>query len=94
MSDGPKTPGDERRQPDDEYGEVREPGTFRIECLLPGPIERLWSYLTESEKRRRWFGAGQVVPVILYSTASDWSASGGAIISRDDLRGNRIEFPT
>jgi uncharacterized protein YndB with AHSA1/START domain len=92
MSDGPKTPGDECRQPDDEYGEVREPRTFRIERLLPGPIERVWSYLTESEKRRRWFGAGQVVPVILHNTASD--GSGGVITSRDDLRGNRIEFPT
>ncbi len=58
MTDGPKKPGDKRRQPDDEYGEVKEPETFRIERLLPGPIERVWSYLTEPEKRRRWFGAG------------------------------------
>jgi uncharacterized protein YndB with AHSA1/START domain len=58
MSDGPTKPGDGRRQPDDVYGEVKEPGTFRIERLLPGPIERVWSYLTEPEKRRRWFGAG------------------------------------
>jgi uncharacterized protein YndB with AHSA1/START domain len=60
MSDGPKKPSDKRRQPDDEYGEVREPETFRIERLLPGPIERVWSYLTEPEKRRRWFGTGQM----------------------------------
>jgi uncharacterized protein YndB with AHSA1/START domain len=58
MSDGPKKPGDKRRQSTDEYGEVSEPGTFRMERLLPGPIERVWSYLTEPEKRRRWFGAG------------------------------------
>jgi uncharacterized protein YndB with AHSA1/START domain len=58
MSDGPKKPGDKRRQPDDECGEVKEPQTFRIERLLPGPIERIWSYLTEPEKRRRWFGGG------------------------------------
>jgi len=54
MSDGPKKPSDKRN----EYGEVGEPGTFRIERLLPGPIERVWSYVTEPEKRRRWFGAG------------------------------------
>src|ERR1700720_2913456 len=60
MSDGPKKPGERRRQPNDEYGEVREPETFRIERLLPGPIERVWSYLTEPEKRKKWFGAGEV----------------------------------
>jgi uncharacterized protein YndB with AHSA1/START domain len=60
MSDKPKRPSDERRQPDDEYGEVTEPGTFRIERLLPGPIERVWSYLVEPEKRRKWFGGGPI----------------------------------
>ena len=34
--------------------------TVRIERLLPGPIERLWSYLTESEKRRQWLAAGEM----------------------------------
>jgi uncharacterized protein YndB with AHSA1/START domain len=58
MSDGPEKAGDNRRQPDDACGEITEPGTFRIERLLPGPIERVWSYLTEPEKRKRWFGAG------------------------------------
>lgn len=58
MSDAPKKPADNRRQSNDEYGELTEPGTFRIERLLPGPIERVWSYLTEPEKRRKWFGAG------------------------------------
>lgn len=30
----------------------------RIERLLPGPIERVWSYLTESELRRKWLASG------------------------------------
>jgi uncharacterized protein YndB with AHSA1/START domain len=60
MSGGAKKPGGEGRQPDDAYGEVREPGTFRIERMLPGPIERVWSYLTDPEKRRKWFGAGSM----------------------------------
>ncbi|MDI7860885.1 SRPBCC family protein [Rhizobiaceae bacterium n13] len=34
--------------------------SVRIERLLPGPIERVWSYLTEQEKRRRWMAAGVV----------------------------------
>lgn len=40
------------------YGVVTEPGTVRIERLLPGPIERLWSYLTQSDKRGAWLASG------------------------------------
>ncbi len=32
--------------------------TVRIERLLPGPIERVWSYITESEKRQTWLARG------------------------------------
>jgi uncharacterized protein YndB with AHSA1/START domain len=35
----------------------------RFERLLPGPIERVWAHLTESEKRRRWLARG---PMELY----------------------------
>ena len=34
-----------------EYGVVLESGAVRFERLLPGPIERVWSYLVEGEKR-------------------------------------------
>jgi uncharacterized protein YndB with AHSA1/START domain len=43
-----------------EYGELVGPGTLRIERLLPGPIERVWSYLVESEKRGKWLAAGDM----------------------------------
>ncbi len=36
-----------------------EPGTVRLERLLPGPVERVWSYLTESDKRAKWLAAGK-----------------------------------
>ena len=29
------------------------------ECLLPGPIERVWDYLTDSTKRGKWFAFGK-----------------------------------
>jgi uncharacterized protein YndB with AHSA1/START domain len=32
---------------------------LRLERLLPGPIERAWSFLTESEKRGRWLATGE-----------------------------------
>lgn len=41
-----------------EYGEIIGPGTLRIERLLPGPIERAWAFLTESEKRGKWLASG------------------------------------
>src|SRR5262245_39708645 len=43
-----------------EYGEIVGPGTLRIERLLPGPIERVWAYLTESEKRGTWLARGEM----------------------------------
>jgi len=36
-----------------------EPGTVKMERLLPGPVERVWAYLTESEKRAKWLAAGE-----------------------------------
>ena len=41
-----------------EYGVVTQPDTVRIERLLPGPIECVWAYLTDSEKRGKWFASG------------------------------------
>jgi uncharacterized protein YndB with AHSA1/START domain len=43
-----------------DYGVVTDVGTVRLERVLPGPIERVWSYLTESEKRGQWFAAGDM----------------------------------
>jgi uncharacterized protein YndB with AHSA1/START domain len=34
--------------------------TLKIERLLPGPIERVWAYLAESQLRRQWLAAGQM----------------------------------
>jgi uncharacterized protein YndB with AHSA1/START domain len=42
------------------YGELIEPTTLKIERLLPGPVERVWAYLTESERRSRWLAAGEM----------------------------------
>ncbi|HEV7462988.1 MAG TPA: SRPBCC family protein [Methyloceanibacter sp.] len=41
-----------------EYGVVTETRTVRLERVLPGPIERVWDYLTDSKKRGKWFGSG------------------------------------
>jgi uncharacterized protein YndB with AHSA1/START domain len=44
----------------DPYGVLTEPATVKIQRLLPGPIERVWAYLTESELRRKWLAAGEM----------------------------------
>src|ERR1700720_4114427 len=44
----------------DAYGVLTEPATLKIQRLLPGPIERVWAYLTESDLRRKWLAAGQM----------------------------------
>ena len=35
------------------------PSTVRLERLLPGPVERVWSYITESKKRATWLADGE-----------------------------------
>jgi len=44
----------------DDYGVLTEPATLKIQRLLPGPIDRVWAYLTESDLRRKWLAAGEM----------------------------------
>ena len=43
-----------------DYGTITEAGAIRFERLLPGPIERVWAYLTDppsagpGSRRGRW----------------------------------------
>lgn len=34
------------------------PDAIRLERLLPGPIEQVWSFLVDSDKRARWLASG------------------------------------
>jgi len=45
----------------DSYGEVIAPDTVRLERHLPGSIERVWEYLTDSELRGKWLATGAMV---------------------------------
>ena len=40
------------------YGTLSEPATLTLERLLPGSIDRVWAYLTESDLRKQWLAAG------------------------------------
>jgi uncharacterized protein YndB with AHSA1/START domain len=41
-----------------EYATTPDPTSIRLERLLPGPVERVWAYLVEPEKRALWFVGG------------------------------------
>lgn len=48
----------------DAYGVLIEPATVRIQRLLPGSVERLWAYMTQSDLRRQWLAAGPMDLVV------------------------------
>jgi uncharacterized protein YndB with AHSA1/START domain len=41
-----------------EFGVVTRPRTIRFQRVLPGPIDRVWAFLTESDKRGKWLASG------------------------------------
>lgn len=42
------------------FADVVDARTLVLRRRLPGPIERVWSYLTDSELRRQWLAAGEM----------------------------------
>lgn len=44
------------------FAALTSPDTVRLERVLPGPIERVWRHLTDSELRRQWLAAGDMAP--------------------------------
>jgi uncharacterized protein YndB with AHSA1/START domain len=44
----------------DAYGALIGPDSLRIQRLLPGPIERVWAYLVDSELRKLWMASGDI----------------------------------
>ncbi len=41
-----------------DYAKFNTRGEVCLVRLLPGPIERVWQYITDPEKRARWFAGG------------------------------------
>lgn len=42
------------------FGERIDPASVRLERILPGPIERVWDYLTRSDLRGQWLATGDM----------------------------------
>jgi uncharacterized protein YndB with AHSA1/START domain len=43
---------------DIDYGRVIAPAEVRFERVLPGPIETVWEFLVDSDKRGQWLASG------------------------------------
>jgi uncharacterized protein YndB with AHSA1/START domain len=41
------------------FGILLDQRSLRLERMLPGPIERVWAYITESDKRAKWLAPGE-----------------------------------
>lgn len=44
------------------FGVLADPTTLTLRRTLPGPIERVWAYITDGELRRQWLAAGDLSP--------------------------------
>jgi uncharacterized protein YndB with AHSA1/START domain len=42
------------------HGVLAPDKSLRIQRRLPGPIERVWAYLTDSDLRRQWLASGSM----------------------------------
>lgn len=45
-----------------DHARLTHPTTLEIVRTLPGPIERVWQYLTVSDLRAKWFCGGELEP--------------------------------
>jgi len=58
------------------YGKVIGSGTIRFERILPGPIERVWEYLIDSDKRQLWLASGKMEPRVGAKVALSYDNTG------------------
>ena len=42
------------------HGVLTDPTTLTLQRRLPGPVQRVWAYLTDSTLRRQWLAAGDM----------------------------------
>ena len=60
------------------YGTLLDAHAIRFERDLPGPIERVWSYLTESDLKATWIGGGEIPREVGGEFAIRWDGENGA----------------
>jgi uncharacterized protein YndB with AHSA1/START domain len=75
---------------------LQDDRTVQIERVLPGPLERLWAYLTRAEHLRTWLADGDVPPQVGAQVALSQQPDGVPIRTGGIIRGTvtRVEAPT
>lgn len=69
----------------DDFARITDGSTLVIQRWLPGPIERLWRYLTDGEQRRKWLASGDMALVPGAGFELVWQ--------NDDLSGGAADRP-
>jgi uncharacterized protein YndB with AHSA1/START domain len=59
------------------FGTLLDARTIRFVRDLPGPIERAWAYLTESDLKATWIGATEIPSTIGGETTMTWEGEDG-----------------
>jgi uncharacterized protein YndB with AHSA1/START domain len=62
---------------DDGFGTLLDAHTIRYERDLPGPIERVWAYLTESDLKATWIGPGETPSEVGGERTTTWEGEDG-----------------
>ena len=62
---------------DGDYGTRIDSHTIRFERDLPGPIERVWAYLTDSDKRATWLYPGDIPSAPGGESRKSWPGEDG-----------------
>ncbi|SJZ71315.1 Activator of Hsp90 ATPase homolog 1-like protein [Enhydrobacter aerosaccus] len=83
-----------------DFATLLSPTEIRFERLLPGPIETVWAFLTDSNKRGEWFASGPMElkvggKVELFFKHSDLSPHNAAPpqkFEKMDTEGHRAEL--
>jgi len=66
-----------------EYGVRVDDSTVRFERLLPGPIERVFQFLWNEDKRKQWFTSGAMPSVPGESFTQRWKHSEYSLIKSE-----------
>lgn len=67
------------------FGVLTTPATLTLQRKLPGPLARVWSYLTDSDLRQQWLASGVMTPRAGTSFELVWH--------NDDLSASSSERP-
>ncbi len=70
--------------PDTAYGVVTDATSLCFQRRLPGPIERVWPYLADSDLRRQWLASGEITPTLGSTFELVWRND--ALSAADDPR--------